>query len=654
MAKPRENRSDYIAKQQRLRRSEVSDIAPLPEPLHVEERERGRTDLAFFLRFFMPEKFYREFDPDMLHAIKCIEVAINNGGMFAEAMPRGKGKTTAAEGAMLWAASYGHRKFMVLIASDQDKGNNGIGNIQAVVEGQCPRFCEAFPEIAYPVERMEGRNQRAQAQHMAGYPTNMTWKADKIVLPTIDGCDSGGVIIQAKGITSKGIRGMNHSGQRPDFALLDDPQDDESAESEAQTNKREKIVLQTVMGLAGHDKKMSCVMTCTVICRSDLSDRFLDRVKHPEWQGYRTKLVDSWQTDKKKWAEYEAIYREDIQNGIGYGRATEFYRENQAVMDKGSKLSSPELFDPDCEISALQHAHNLLIEVGESGFDSEYQNEPKNQDVSIYDLTPELIMSRENIRDKYQIPDWGKVLIAATDINLYGLHSSMVSFGNDQSSSVVWFGRLDNKGRPLVPKNTPEQQQKTAVYEALVRHGKLIIESGQPLDLWLIDRGYFPDVVHKYINEVGKNLPFDVFAAWGASAERYKPSGKGTIGAPREQCHATEWPIGKGISFNMHYWCEVMQKAWLGSVGAPGSCSLYRNCDSKEFAEHICRQKLIEKFDGKYGVVWKYHQAPGRNDYGDSMYMCYVGAAWLGIGTSGHVEKKQQPKRRRRVRQIAV
>ena len=281
-----------------------------------------------------------------------------------------------------------------------------------------------------------------------------------------------------------------------------------------------------------------------------------------------------------------------------------------------------------------------MIVVGEAGFESEYQNEPKNQDISIYDLTPELIVSRQNTHAKLRVPDWGKQLVVATDINLYGLHSAMTAFGNDQSAAVIWFGRLDNKGRPLVAKNSTEAVRKSAVYEALVKHGEVIADSKQAIDLWVIDRGYLPDVVHKYIEEKGKLLPFPVVAAWGAPAEKYRPVGRNVIGKPREEVCLHKFPTGRALSFNMHYWCEVAQKAWLGSVGAPGSCSLYKGAKAQEFAEHICRQRLVEKFDGKTGVVWKYHQRLGRNDYGDAMYMCYVGAAWLGIGTSGHVEKK--------------
>ena len=113
--------------------------------------------------------------------------------------------------------------------------------------------------------------------------------------------------------------------------------------------------------------------------------------------------------------------------------------------------------------------------------------------------------------------------------------------------------------------------------------------------------------------------------------------------------------MGRFIAYNQHYWCEVAQRAWLGSVGAPGSCSLFKKTkgDHSEFAEQICREKLIEKFDGKAGTVWVWHSQPGWHDYGDAMYMAYVGAAWLGIGTAGTVPVKAA-QRRRAVRHIPV
>ena len=78
---------------------------------------------------------------------------------------------------------------------------------------------------------------------------------------------------------------------RPSLVVLDDPQTDESARSLSQCANRESILAGAVLGLAGPGKKISGIMPCTVIRPADMADNILDRDKHPEWNGERTKMV---------------------------------------------------------------------------------------------------------------------------------------------------------------------------------------------------------------------------------------------------------------------------------------------------------------------------------------------------------------------------
>jgi hypothetical protein len=111
-------------------------------------------------------------------------------------------------------------------------------------------------------------------------------------------------------------------------------------------------------------------------------------------------------------------------------------------------------------------------------------------------------------------------------------------------------------------------------------------------------------------------------------------------------CHRTQWPLGKGIAWQSDYWHEVSQRAWLGSIGAPGACSLFAG-HHREFAEHVAAQRLAEKLEGKMGTVWRWLRQPGRNDWGDALAMAYMGAAVAGIGTGGAVRQPQRNTRKR-------
>ena len=81
---------------------------------------------------------------------------------------------------------------------------------------------------------------------------------------------------------------------RPSLVLIDDPQTDESARSPSQCETRERILAGAILGLAGPGKKIAGLMTITVVRPEDMADRLLDREKHPQWQGERTRMVYSF------------------------------------------------------------------------------------------------------------------------------------------------------------------------------------------------------------------------------------------------------------------------------------------------------------------------------------------------------------------------
>ena len=161
---------------------------------------------------------------------------------------------------------------------------------------------------------------------------------------------------------------------RPSLVVLDDPQTDDSARSLSQCANRESILAGAVLGLAGPGKKISGIMPCTVIRPGDMADNILDRDKHPEWNGERTRMVYSFPKNESMWQRYAEIRAEGLRKGDGGSSATEYYRQNREAMDEGSVVSWPERFNYD-ELSAIQHAMNLRLQ-DEAAFFAEYQNEP--------------------------------------------------------------------------------------------------------------------------------------------------------------------------------------------------------------------------------------------------------------------------------------
>jgi len=373
---------EALKERTRARHAELSlsgrDIGELPAVLNAERKERAARDFRFFCEAYFPQTFHLPWSEDHLKVVAKIEQAVLEGGLFAMAMPRGSGKTSLCETACLWSLIYGHREFVALIGSDEEHAAGMLDSIKAELENN-DRLLEDFPEVVFPIYSLEGIHQRTAGQLYQGKQTHIGWTAKEIVLPTIAGSKASGAIIRVAGITGR-IRGMKHKRSdgtaiRPSLVLIDDPQTDESASSPSQCATRERILAGAILGLAGPGRKIAGLMTLTVVRPEDMADRILDRDKHPQWQGERTRMVYSFPANEKLWQRYWQLRSEGQRTERGTGEATEFYRANREAMDEGAAIAWPERYNPD-ELSAIQHAMNLRYDHGEAAFWAEYQNEP--------------------------------------------------------------------------------------------------------------------------------------------------------------------------------------------------------------------------------------------------------------------------------------
>ncbi len=323
------------------------DIGDLPAVANHERKTKSASDFRFFCEQYFPLTFHLPWSPDHLKVIAKIEQAVLRGGLFAMAMPRGSGKSTICECACIWAVLFGHREFVCLIGSDEGHAMDMLDAIKMELDGN-DLLLEDFPEVVYPIQALDGIANRCNGQLHKGERTHIGWTAREIVLPTIAGSKASGAIIKVAGITGR-IRGMKYKRAdgktvRPTLVVLDDPQTDESARSLSQCATRESVLAGAVLGLGGPGQKISGIMPCTVIRPSDMADNILNRDRHPEWNGERTKMVYSFPTDEKLWQRYAEIRAESLRKGNSGDEATEFYRENRAAMDVGSVIAWPERY----------------------------------------------------------------------------------------------------------------------------------------------------------------------------------------------------------------------------------------------------------------------------------------------------------------------
>jgi hypothetical protein len=443
-----ESHKDRAAARQAELSESGRDIGPMPAVVNPARRAAAEGSFRLFCESYMPETFRLAWSPDHLTAIAKIEGAVLRGELFAFAMPRGSGKTSLIESAALWAMLYGHRPFVAIVGADQAAAVTIADSIKAQIQNN-DLFLEDFPDACYPIRCLERISQRANGQLYQGRPTEIDWSTDTVTLPWIPGAKSAGACVRLSGITGR-IRGLKHtrpdgSSIRPSLVLIDDCQTDESAASPSQCQTREKILSGAILGLAGPGAKIAGLCTITVIRPDDLADRLLDRVRHPSWQGERTKLVYEWPTADDLWSEYGELRRSGQRNGTGTAEADAFYVERREAMDAGSRVAWPERLNPD-ETSAIQHAYNLRIDRGESAFFAEYQNQPIAEDVASDKLDKRSLAGRVTTLAKGVVPANHHQLTAFIDVQDRVLFWLVCSWSESFGGNIVQYGCYPDQG----------------------------------------------------------------------------------------------------------------------------------------------------------------------------------------------------------------
>jgi hypothetical protein len=243
-------------------------------------------------------------------------------------------------------------------------------------------------------------------------------------------------------------------------------------------------------------------------------------------------------------------------------------------------------------------------------------------------------MSRtDKTRLPYTVPDWAQIVVAATDVNRsYAISSVIVAFGADQRAAVLWYGL-----QKMAVKDTfTEIETRRVIYEALAVEGRKLASMQCRPATWIIDAGGSPEgCVIGFAANAPQICGLQAVASFGRGWRNYRPTaGQNRIKIGEQwhrvfKSHAESW-----LLYNADYWREIAQKGWIGSPGAPGSCSLPAG-NHAEFAAQVTREQLTGKDDVGGRTVWIWDSAPGPHDFGDCMHMAFVMAAASGIGTAG-------------------
>lgn len=449
---------DRDIERSRERTAKGSEIGGIPSCANPERRAACAKDPVLYATTYFPNstgKYPMSDNHLKMHAI--LETAIHEGGQFANAFPRGFGKSTNVEVSCLWATTNAWVRFVSLVAAEAGLSTDSLDSIKTeLVEND--RLAEDYPEICYPFRALEGKPQRCRSQTHGGKLTHIGWRKDTIVFPTIEGSKASGAIIKCKGITGS-ILGLRHKASdgtqvRPDLVVCDDIETRESAAQPGQVRKRLNILNKSILGLGGHDKTMACVVNGTILADGCAIHKLLDPKLFPAWQGMRVKMLlrpaDAQETlwlgkYRELRHSFDSEDAEDRKRAIREGN--EFYAANRQAMDAGAVVSWEHCYSRETEISAIQHAYNLLIDRGADYFATECQNEPlrdesKTAAVSVHDVRAHVISA-----PAWTMPVGTNTLTAFVDVQKAVLYWAVTAWGPGLRGHVVGYGVYPDQGR---------------------------------------------------------------------------------------------------------------------------------------------------------------------------------------------------------------
>lgn len=661
-----------------LRRSrEGRDIAPdFPKERTVNKKLRDScaNDLRKFLLEYFPKAFPVPFSPDHDRAISILEAAIIGGGNFADGMPRGTGKTAIIKRAAIWAQLYGHRKYIVPVGATVKLADKLLISIKSELQFNELLFRD-FPHVCYPVRCLENNGRKAIGQLFDGEQTLIGWGSEQLIFPTMPDstcygiANPSGATTEIFGMTGT-IRGLSRTlptGEefRPDFAILDDPQTRESAMSPTQCDDREALINGDIMQLAGPGKKITGVMLCTVIRENDLSDRFLNQEKNPDWQGLRTKMIYAWPVAEDMWAKYATIRVDCLRRKRDISEATEFYRKHRKAMDAGAKVAWAERFASD-ELSAVQHAMNLRFKYGDEAFFAEYQNEPIPRESDIIPtLTAAQIADKTNGIKRGILPVAAQHLTMFIDVHENLLFYAVCAWGADFSGWVIDYGTYpDQKRRRFTLKKataTLAMASPRAGLEGSIRAGLDAVaglflarewqrEDGAAMKIerCLIDTGWKPDVVYDFARHSDHAAVLIGSRGFGCGA-KMKPMTEYQK-KPGERL-GWNWLIakttdraGRVLRFDTNHWKGFVHARLAAIHGDKASLSLFGR-DPREhdlFAEHLTAEAAVRvTANGRTVDEWALKPGVADNHWLDCVVGCAVAGSVLGakLEAAGYTSK---------------
>lgn len=680
-AKPPAKKGKYEQKKKReaSRSREINEagreIGPPPKTRDHKRYEACRKSLRLFCETYLAHWFPLKWSADHLKAIARLEAACLVGGRFAFAMPRGSGKTTLCQAAAIWAVLYGHRRFTMVIGASAPAAGEILEALKEELECNDLLLVD-FSEVCFPIRALDGIANRCKGQTIDGKRTRIEWTKNQIVLPRVGGSPASGAILRVRGITGR-VRGSKHGSQRPDLVILDDPQTDASAASYNSTKKRMHVIERAILKLAGPKQTIAICMPCTCIQPGDLVDQYLDRDKHPAWNGERWKMLYAFPKATKLWDEYANLRAESLRVHRDGRLATAFYKKNRKLMDAGAEVAWPERFE-EGELSGLQSAMNLWID-DPASFKAECQNAPQKETSldELRQITEDDLAAKLNTLPRGTVPRSCTRLTAFIDVQAEMLFWAVCGWDEKFGGSLIAYGCFPKQGRdiftaaepnPGLSKIFPKLQRGARIYAALSQLVPLLFakqwdvedtKTKLSLSLCLIDARFETDTVHDFISRspvrallkpsMGRGI-----GAAGKPMNDYRKANGDVVGW-NWRIDAQTKAKGRYVSYDGNPWKSFVAEAILAASGSPGSFHLpgQKIREHPLLSIHLTSEHRTPTYGhGRNCEEWRIRPETRENHWWDGIVGCAVAASvsglkWTAAALLGMPAASKTPRKKR-------
>ena len=625
------------------------DIGKLPSVKDPVRRQEAIESYAVFCQQYFPTSYTLPWSDYHKSAAAKIQRAVSTGGMFCFAMPRGSGKTTLCEWAVLWSILSGRSPYVVLIGASEAAAERRLRNIKSQLQHN-ELLHQDYPGETWPIRALENSARKAEGQRYKGRNTHIEWKAKQITLGWIpeEVALGSGARVDVSGLTGE-IRGLNYTRpdgviQRPTLAICDDPQTRESAKSPSQSETRERIVAGDIAYLAGPQQPISIVIPCTVIYEGDLAHNLLDREKHPEFQGEVSSMVETFPTSMELWDKYADLYQSELREQGTTQAATEFYIEHREAMDEGGKVSWPARYRED-EVSGIQHAMNLKIR-DEQAFFAECQTQPLAEVADLAPITSDQVALHQSGYKRHEVPSQCQVITSMIDVQGSLLYYVTTAWDANYSGYVIDYGTWPEQGRRYFTLSSARKTLK----RTYPGDDEAVIFAGLTE---LIER----IVGREYQRDDGATLRISrclVDANWGGTSalvnqclrqSRHAPVLTPSYGRGIKATHkpisqwqqslgsrcGPEWVPTKakgrqlvGCIYDANYWKKRAHDAIGLEVGSRGSLTIYKDTaqNHRMIADHITSE-VPKRSTADTRTIYEWHKKPGQDNH---LWDCVVGS----------------------------